>query len=79
VEIARIVINSFLYKGHRYYGFYDCGQRQVVAGTLTQYEGLPFYPQWATDELLIGCAGGFEDASHGIEVDDMALLLFTLK
>lgn len=78
-KLPGYVINSFLYKGRRYYGFYDCGQRQVVAGTLTQYEGLPFYPQWATDELLIGSAGGFEDASHGIEVDDMVLLLFTLK
>jgi hypothetical protein len=78
-KLPGYVINSFLYKGLRYYGFYDCGQRQVVAGTLPQYECLPFYPQWATDELLIGCAGGFEDASHRIEADDVVLLLFTLK
>lgn len=78
-KLSGCIINSFLYKKHRYYGFYNCERHKVAVGTLKEYDGLPFDPRWATDELLIGCAGGLTDVRYGIEADDIVLLLFTLQ
>lgn len=80
-RIDTLLVNSFLYKTKRYYGFSSIGSGECQAGTVVDMrEEKPFFPRWQIGNILVASFSYDEiGEQEAKEKYGNALLMFKLK